>query len=1080
MIRRLRTTPCALLAVAMLVALTIPCVADSGPHTAIRIDSSFTQAPLGLFLSHAEDPSSRMTMQQIAGAEADALFHPVHSERPTFGYSKSTRWFRFSVRNDTGKPAVLYLNCDYPIIDLVKLHYPAEHGFRVYQAGDRIPFMARPFLYHTIVFPIELNPGVSTYYLSVQSSGAFVLPLTLHTEESLNSRIRQEQRVLWLFYGFMIAFIIYNLFIFFSFRNFSYLYLVLFTLSISLFSMAHNGLAFQHLWPNFTAWQNISHPLFIFLSISFFILFTRSFLNTGAEHRDIDRILKIFLVINLCLSLTPFFINYYIVTQASGITTIINSIVCVTLSFIIVMRGSKPARLYLTTWIVFLSGVSSTSLLAFGILPATFFTMYGYQIGTSFMVIMLSIGVTEKINTIRKEHERALAALRESEEKYRILVENAREGILVLQDRRILYCNRALLAMTGYAENEFYSLDFFASLLPDTPKGRGLVSRQYEDRIAGIQGSSQYEAQVLSKTGEIIDVMISAAPVIINSTIASLSIISDITRMKKAEATIIDQYNEIQTQYEELEALNEELVATQDELVESGKIVSREKEQLLATLRSISDAVITTDSEGKIALMNPAAERLTGFSNGDASGKRFPDIVIITNPPEYRSLDPFPVLAGKTRMLNIHLPLTIRTAGGIDRMIEITGSAVARNDETITGTVIVLRDVTERYRIEQEIIRTSKIESLGVFAGGIAHDFNNLLTAITGNVSLARARAEGDEKALGLLDLIARAASRATELTRQMLTFARGGSPVKRKVSIADMLRESASLILSGSGVNATFEIEPGLRQVNADPGQISQMFNNIIINAIQSMENSGAITISACNVSDTPAAAALSPGNYIKISIADQGRGISPSHIQNIFDPYYSTKKNGHGLGLTSSYSIAKRHGGHIGVHSIEGRGTTFDVYLPALDSMDEVRNDESIPETRQFSGRILLMDDEGYILETARGILAHLGFEVTEAADGTEALDLYRKAVSTGRPFDFIILDLTIAGGMGGKETVKRIREIDPEVPVIVSSGYSSDPILSDYRSFGFTAMIGKPYTLKDVAEAIGRIVDETRSTG
>ncbi len=356
----------------------------------------------------------------------------------------------------------------------------------------------------------------------------------------------------------------------------------------------------------------------------------------------------------------------------------------------------------------------------------------------------------------------------------------------------------------------------------------------------------------------------------------------------------------------------------------------------------------------------------------------------------------------------------------------------------------VINDITERKKHEEDTLRSQKLESLGILAGGIAHDFNNLLTAIVGCVSALKLYTKPEDESYLMLEHAEKAALRAKDLTRQLLTFSRGGEPVKQIVSVKEIIRNSTGFSLRGSKCRSSIIIPDNVWHIFADEGQISQVINNLIINASQAMPDGGIITIKCENVTlqnnDVPK---LVPGDYVKILIEDQGVGIPEENLKKIFDPYFTTKPNGNGLGLATSYSIIRKHKGFIGVESEINKGTTFTIYLPALRVIDENLQDI---EDRLIHGhgRILLMDDEEMVRKIAGWMLNKLGYEVEYAENGTELIEKYRAEFIDGRKFDAVIVDLTVPGGMGGEEAIKRLIEIDPSIKAIASSGYSNNPVI------------------------------------
>lgn len=392
---------------------------------------------------------------------------------------------------------------------------------------------------------------------------------------------------------------------------------------------------------------------------------------------------------------------------------------------------------------------------------------------------------------------------------------------------------------------------------------------------------------------------------------------------------------------------------------------------------------------------------------------------------------------------------------------------------TLHGFWWMIKDISERKRMEDELLKTHKLDSLGTLAGGIAHDFNNLLTGIMANISLVKTQGELGERSLARLKDAAKAAHRAQDLTRQLSTFSKGGAPIKTTASIAPLLKDCAGFVLRGTSVRGRFSIPDNLWSVDMDTGQISQVIDNLIINASQAMPNGGPVLVRAANIVVRPEHnLPLKEGKYVRVSVADQGTGIPKDHLRKIFDPYFTTKERGSGLGLATSYSIIKRHGGLITVRSKIGVGTTFYFFLPASSRGPSVQEEPALP-SGIGKGRILVMDDEELIRKLARDLLTDLGYEVGLAREGTEAIAAYKKAMLDNRPYDLVIMDLTIPDGLGGKQTISQLLEIDPNAKTIVSSGYSNDPIMSDYASHGFKAVLPKPYDGKQMSELVKRVI-------
>jgi PAS domain S-box-containing protein len=379
-------------------------------------------------------------------------------------------------------------------------------------------------------------------------------------------------------------------------------------------------------------------------------------------------------------------------------------------------------------------------------------------------------------------------------------------------------------------------------------------------------------------------------------------------------------------------------------------------------------------------------------------------------------------------------------------------------------------EIEQRTQMEEELIRRRNLESLGALAGGIAHDFNNFLTVVQGNVALARMEPEAGQPVQDILDDIAAACERAAFLASQLLTFSKGGTPMRRVASVAKLVLDAVNLARAGAAVGISVDVAADLWSAEIDPGQIGQVLHNVLLNARQAMPMGGIIEVTAANVivQDTVA----SPGQYVRIAIRDYGSGIPADVLPRIFDPYFTTKPGSTGLGLTGAYSIVQKHGGLISVESQRGHGTLVTIDLPASQASVAPPS----PEARAGSGgpwKLLVMDDEEAIRKLLKGVLGALGHEVTCARDGAEAIVLYEDARASGRGYDAVLLDLTVKGGMGGIDAAARLKERDASAKLIVSSGYSDSPALSDFRKYGFEDMMPKPWTAAQVAEVFERVL-------
>jgi signal transduction histidine kinase/ActR/RegA family two-component response regulator len=410
---------------------------------------------------------------------------------------------------------------------------------------------------------------------------------------------------------------------------------------------------------------------------------------------------------------------------------------------------------------------------------------------------------------------------------------------------------------------------------------------------------------------------------------------------------------------------------------------------------------------------------------------------------------------------------------GTERSIADSGAPIRDRDGEIIGVVLVFRDVTEEQKMQEDLQKAQKLESIGLLAGGIAHDFNNILTAILGNMSLAKMYAQPGDKVCEVLTEAEKAFWRARDLTQQLLTFSKGGAPIKKAASIAELLTETTAFVLRGTNVRCEFAIAEDLWPATFDIGQISQVINNLVINAQQAMPHGGVIGIRAKNVHIGPRhALPLKKGRYIRFDVEDQGVGIATEHLPRIFDPYFTTKQTGSGLGLATSYSIIRKHDGHIEVKSTVGRGSLFSIYLPADGDSASARGGRPA-KALDGSGRVLLMDDEETVCRVGMEILKRLGYSVESTRDGEEMLARYKQAQEAGEPFDLVITDLTIPGGMGGKEAVAQLMELDPRAKAIVSSGYFNDPVMADFAKFGFLGVIAKPYKVEELAEIVRKLI-------
>ncbi|MDD3050238.1 MAG: PAS domain S-box protein, partial [Candidatus Cloacimonetes bacterium] len=496
--------------------------------------------------------------------------------------------------------------------------------------------------------------------------------------------------------------------------------------------------------------------------------------------------------------------------------------------------------------------------------------------------------------------------------------------------------------------------------------------------------------------------------------------------------------------------------------------LSEERERLSVTLRSIGDGVITTDIYGRVEIINRAAEELTGWKQKEAVGLPLSRVFhIINGITREECEDPVKKVLHLGSMLELDIHTTLISRDNSEKIIADSAAPIKDINSNTIGVVLVFRDVTEKLKMQNNIQNSQRLESLGILAGGIAHDFNNLLSGIYGFTELAKIKSS-DSEVLQYLEQSIASMDRARGLTNQLLTFSKGGAPVKKKMPFNPFLKENVKFALSGSNISPEFNIENDLWPGDFDNNQVSQVINNIVINAQQAMPMGGKIFVTARNLRIDEDNKLLDKGNYVKISITDSGIGMSPEILSHIFDPFFTTKSQGQGLGLASSYSIIKKHNGAIDVESTLGIGTTFHVYLPAALTIEEERK-EQIVSLKKGSGRVLVMDDEKIVRETLSNMLILLGYTPVTADNGDVAVSLFREAYQSKNRFVAMICDMTIPGGKGGIETIAEIRKLDSNTPVFVASGYSSDPVMANPTKFGFTASMMKPFRVNDLFQLL-----------
>ena len=507
------------------------------------------------------------------------------------------------------------------------------------------------------------------------------------------------------------------------------------------------------------------------------------------------------------------------------------------------------------------------------------------------------------------------------------------------------------------------------------------------------------------------------------------------------------------------------------------KIADEQIRKLSTAVTQSPASIAITDIKGNLEYVNPKFTEVTGYSLNEVKGINLKILKAGTLDDEFFKNLWDTISSGKKWRGEFHN----KKKNGDLFWESASISPIFNSENKIINYVKVAEDITEKKRIDLELLKMEKLRSIGTLAGGIAHDFNNILAGIYGYVSLALFKMEEKHPSYHYLAETEKSINRATQLTRQLLTFSRGGSPVKKDVNLVKIIKETVIFDLSGSNVKPVFNFAKNLHKGKVDEGQIQQVFSNLTINANQASPDGGHLYISAINsyVSEKEILD-LKSGEYLKITVQDEGTGIPKKYLDKIFDPYFTTKQTGSGLGLATTYSIIKKHNGHLEIDSVIGEGTKFTIYLPA--SKEKLIEQNPVMKTKDFkihsSGGILIMDDEKVIRAMASKMINSLGYKTETASNGDEVISKYEESIKNKNPFDVIILDLTIPGGMGGKEAAKKILKINSEAKIIVSSGYTSGAVLSDYKAFGFIEKIDKPYTMASLNEVLLRVFNDELS--
>jgi len=645
--------------------------------------------------------------------------------------------------------------------------------------------------------------------------------------------------------------------------------------------------------------------------------------------------------------------------------------------------------------------------------------------------------VAEKeIERTHEELAKRMNAIEESEAKYSAAFRTSPDSINInTMAGEYIDINEGFTIMTGYTRD-----DVIGKLSKDIniwhiPEDRDLLIKALKEK----GWIENLESTFMIKDGSYKIALMSARIISINNEPHILSITRDITDRKIAERAVLE-----------------------------------ERERLHVTLRSIGDGVITTDIDGNIMIMNKIAEKLTGWKQTEAIGQSITTVFnIINESTREPHVNPVDKVISRGEIIELENHTVLIAKDGTERVIADSAAPIKDNDSNTIGVVLVFRDMTEKQKLLDNIQRIDKLESLGVLAGGIAHDFNNLLGGIFGYMDMAKAKSGSDSPVSEYIDKALTVFERAKDLTQQLLTFSKGGIPKKKTGQLDILIKKNSDFVLSGTNIKSHYQIPNDLWLSDFDENQMSQVFDNILINAQQSMPTGGTIEITLENISVTPKdSLSMKDGKYIKISISDMGVGIPKDVLKQVFDPFFSTKQQGNGLGLATCYSIIQNHDGYIDVKSEVGKGSTFYIYLPASQNKQVLDSDEDLA-VHKGDGSIIIMDDEDFMREIVGNMICEMGYSVIESKSGEEAIELSREAFQKGVTIRGALFDLTIPGGMGGKEAVILFREIYPDIPVFASSGFSEDPTMAKPNDFGFTDSIRKPYKEKELIELFKKYI-------
>lgn len=660
--------------------------------------------------------------------------------------------------------------------------------------------------------------------------------------------------------------------------------------------------------------------------------------------------------------------------------------------------------------------------------------IYAVDVSIAFLIsCVISFHVFRINKEALRRSQAAERAARTREDLFRAIIQESPQTVLIARrDGSLSFPGNLKESFFGYSTEEIPTIDRWWELAYPDPEYRELIISEWKklQLIAPEGGGAKsIETKILTRDGSIRDVMLRYAA--LREGEGGLLLLDDVTDRRIIEHSLLASERRYRNLYE-----------------------------------SMLDGFLSCDMDGYLIEFNRAFMEMTGYGRSELHRMTIWELTPQQwHEAQKRIMREQLFTIGHTDIFEKEYYRKDGSTFPVELRLYLT-----RNEYgSPSGFWAITRDISKRKQAEQELLKASKIESIGVFAGGIAHDFNNILTAILGNISLVKLDTSHGSSTFCILEEAEKACRHAKELTMQLLTFSKGGMPIKRISSIRDLVVDTTEFALRGSPLSCDISIPPDLWSAEIDTGQISQVIHNLVLNAREAMPDGGKISIVAENreIGESSDASYL-PGKYIALTVSDTGCGIPHQYHAKVFDPFFTTKTTGSGLGLSVTYSIVKKHGGYISLESEEGAGARFTILLPASDTPAEA------PVQRQNAvsaktGKALIMDDDELVLSVGRKMLERMGFRTVTARDGKEAIQYYREALQSGDPFSIVIMDLTVPGGIGGKEAVRILREFDPKVKAIVSSGYSNDPVMSNFRDYGFCGVVTKPFSYEELSDAL-----------